>query len=299
MKVGFIGLGRMGLNMVTRLRRQDHEIVAYDIDRQALEEAAIIGVRASGSLKELVEQLSQPRVIWIMVPAGKIVASVIEELSPFLGTGDIVVDGGNSNFRESKLRAERFAMRGIEFVDVGTSGGIWGLEGGYCLMVGGNRKTFDYIEPLLKALAPPEGYLYVGSNGAGHYVKMIHNGIEYAMMQAYAEGFEIMEKSEYGVNLAEICHLWNRGSVIRSWLLELAEGAFAADPRLEKMTDYVEDSGEGRWTVTEAMDNEVPAVGITYALMSRFRSRQQESFANKVLVALRHQFGGHPVKGKE
>jgi 6-phosphogluconate dehydrogenase len=244
----------------------------------------------------MASQLPAPRLVWVMVPAGTITEGVIAELSACLMPGDIVVDGGNSNFHDTVRRAKSLADNGITLLDVGTSGGIWGLKEGYCLMVGGDKAAFDRIEPVLKTLAPPEGYLYIGPSGAGHYVKMIHNGIEYALMQAYAEGFDILQASEYDIDLTELCHLWNRGSVVRSWLLELAERAFAEDPGLEKISDYVEDSGEGRWTVQEAIDRSVPATSIAYALMARFRSRQTESFAGKVLAALRNQFGGHPMK---
>jgi 6-phosphogluconate dehydrogenase len=233
-----------------------------------------------------------------MVPAGGITEGVITELSAGLMPGDIIVDGGNSNFHDTVRLGQILADNGITLLDAGTSGGIWGLKEGYCLMVGGDKPAFDQIEPVLKTLAPPGGYLYIGPSGAGHYVKMIHNGIEYGLMQAYAEGFDILQASNYRIDLTKLCHLWNRGSVIRSWLLELAERAFAEDPGLEKITDYVEDSGEGRWTVEEAMARSVPATSIAHALMARFRSRQTESFAGKVLAALRNQFGGHPMKGR-
>lgn len=298
MKLGFIGLGRMGLNMVTRLRQGGHEPVVYDVKPETLQAAAAVGAMTAASLPALVVQLSAPRLVWVMVPAGAITEGVITELSAGLMPGDVIIDGGNSNFHDTTRRAGTLAEKGISLVDVGTSGGIWGLKEGYCLMAGGDKRAYDQIEPVLKTLAAPEGYRYVGPSGAGHYVKMIHNGIEYAMMQAYAEGFDILQASEYDIDLAGLCHLWNRGSVVRSWLLELAERAFAEDPGLEKISDYVEDSGEGRWTVQEAIDHSVPAVSIAYALMARFRSRQTESFAGKVLAALRNQFGGHPMKGR-
>ena len=298
MKLGFIGLGRMGLNMVARLRQGGHEPVVFDVKPEALQAATAIGAITASSLSTMASQLPVPRLVWVMVPAGTITEGVITELSACLSPGDIVVDGGNSNFHDSTRRAKNLAANGIIMLDVGTSGGIWGLKEGYCLMAGGDKSAFNRIEPVLKTLAPPEGYLYVGPSGAGHYVKMIHNGIEYALMQAYAEGFDILQASEYDINLTELCHLWNRGSVVRSWLLELAERAFAEDPGLEKISDYVEDSGEGRWTVQEAMDRSVPATSIANALMTRFRSRQTESFAGKVLAALRNQFGGHPMKGR-
>jgi len=298
MKIGFIGLGRMGLNMVTRLVGGGHEIVAFDVSEKAVSAAVTAGAAGAATIQDLTQRLDAPKVVWVMVPAGKITAGVIAELSGYLGKGDIVIDGGNSNFKDTQSRAATLAEKGVRMLDVGTSGGVWGLKVGYCMMAGGEKEAFDLVEPALKTLAPPEGYLYVGPSGAGHYVKMIHNGIEYAMMQAYAEGFEILEKSPFPVDLEKVSHLWNQGSVIRSWLLELAELAFADDPRLDKIGDFVSDSGEGRWTVQEAIDLDVPAVGITYALMTRFRSRQDESFAGKVLAALRNQFGGHAVKEK-
>jgi 6-phosphogluconate dehydrogenase len=231
-----------------------------------------------------------------MVPSGEATQQVINDLSTLLSAGDVIIDGGNSNFHDTKARSVQLAAKDILFMDSGTSGGIWGLKVGYCLMVGGDKRAFTIVEPILKTLAPPNGYKHVGPNGAGHYVKMIHNGIEYGMMQAYAEGFEILKASEYQLDLAGIANLWNQGSVVRSWLLELAARAFEEDPALDKLKGYVADSGEGRWTVIEAIDRDVPAVSLTYALMHRFRSRQDDSFAAKVLAALRNQFGGHAIK---
>ncbi|MFH1699420.1 MAG: phosphogluconate dehydrogenase (NAD(+)-dependent, decarboxylating) [Candidatus Zixiibacteriota bacterium] len=298
MKIGFVGLGKMGLNMVTRLIRDGHEIIVHDLNTASVEEAVALGADPAISLSDLVKKLPKPQVIWIMVPAGNITNGVLEELSSLLPGESIVVDGGNSNFHDTVSNATKLSHRKIHLLDVGTSGGIWGLDAGYCMMAGGNRQAFDAIKPIMKSLAPPEGYLYVGKSGAGHYLKMIHNGIEYAMMQAYAEGFEILEKSDYDYDLEKVCHLWNQGSVVRSWLLELAENAFSDDAHLENISDYVDDSGEGRWTVLEAIDKDVPALSIVNALMTRFRSRQDESFSAKVLAALRNQFGGHPVKDK-
>lgn len=298
MEIGFAGLGKMGLNMVTRIQRGGHQAVAYDVNPDAVEAAGEIGAIMTGSLEEMVSDLKPPRIIWVMVPAGDITESVINDLSKYIKTGDIVIDGGNSNFHDSKRRATELSEKGIHFLDVGTSGGIWGLKNGYSLMAGGNLQAYEHVEPIFKSLAPAEGYLYVGSSGAGHYVKMIHNGIEYGMMQAYAEGFEILEKSEYDFDLAALCHLWNHGAVIRSWLLELAELALGEDPHLNGIKDFAADSGEGRWTVMEAIDRGIPAMAIAQALMTRFSSRQEESFAGKVLAALRKQFGGHPVKEK-
>ncbi len=296
MTIGFIGLGKMGLNMVTRLQQGGHQTIVYDISDDAIAAAVKEGAQAAPSLAEMVKKLSPPRIVWVMVPAGQITESIIADLADAMSRGDIIIDGGNSNFHETIARGKKLAEQGISFLDAGTSGGVWGLEVGYCLMVGGEAAAFHQAEPIFKTLAPPDGYLHVGPSGSGHYVKMIHNGIEYAMMQAYAEGFEILEKSEFDLDLEKISHLWNQGSVIRSWLLELAERAFAEDPKLSGVGDWVSDSGEGRWTVLEAIDLDVPALAITHALMTRFRSRQEQSFSAKVLAALRNQFGGHAIK---
>ncbi len=298
MKIGFIGLGKMGFNMVTRLRQGGHDIVVYARSRDTVRQAETTGAVGSESIGDLVRQLSAPRVVWIMVPAGDATEQVIRDVASHLSTGDIIVDGGNSNFHDTKRRGDELKARGISFLDAGTSGGVWGLKIGYCQMIGGEDAAFKIAEPLFRTLAPADGYMHVGPSGSGHYVKMIHNGIEYGMMQAYAEGFEILKASEFKLDLGAIAGLWNRGSVVRSWLLELAERAFIEDPNLEKLRGYVADSGEGRWTVLEAIDRDVPAVTLTYALMHRFRSRQEDSFAAKVLAALRNQFGGHAVKGK-
>jgi 6-phosphogluconate dehydrogenase len=298
MRIGFVGLGKMGLNMVTRLVQGGHEVVAFARTAATVDEAVKNGAVGAHSLKELVAQLKAPRVVWVMVPSGETTEEVIDDLSGLLSAGDVIIDGGNSNFHDTKARADRLTKKNLRFVDSGTSGGVWGLKVGYCLMVGGDKATIAMIEPILKTLAPPDGYVHTGPSGAGHYVKMIHNGIEYGMMQAYAEGFEILKASEYDLDLAAIANLWNRGSVVRSWLLELAARAFEEDPALDKIKGYVADSGEGRWTVIEAIDRDVPAVTLTYALMHRFRSRQEDSFAAKVLAALRNQFGGHAVKEK-
>ena len=296
MKLGFVGLGKMGLNMVTRLQQGGQQTIAFDVSKEAVQAAAKSGAEGASSLADLVAKLPSPKIVWVMVPSGKITSGVISELGSLLQRDDIIIDGGNSNFHDSKQRAADMLKKGIRYLDIGTSGGVWGLKVGYCLMAGGPKDAFDVVEPILKTLAPPDGYLYVGPSGAGHYVKMVHNGIEYALMQAYGEGFELLEKSEYDVDLAALSHLWNQGSVVRSWLLELAEAAFQENPKLEGIADYVSDSGEGRWTVLEAIDKDVPAVSITYALMARFRSRQDESFSAKVLAALRNQFGGHAIK---
>ncbi|MCL4236425.1 MAG: decarboxylating 6-phosphogluconate dehydrogenase, partial [Deltaproteobacteria bacterium] len=263
MDVGFIGLGKMGLNMVRRLRQGDHRIVAFDRSAEATNAATEAGAIAASSVADVVAKLAAPRAVWLMLPAGEITQSVIDDVSTHLSPGDILIDGGNTRFHDTIARYEAANSRGIRFVDVGTSGGIWGLREGYCLMVGGDRDAFDRIEPLLRTLAPPEGYLYCGAAGAGHYVKMVHNGIEYGMLQAYAEGFEILEASRYDLDLRAVSTLWNRGSVVRSWLLELCERAFEKDPHLEAIAGRVADSGEGRWTIQEAMDLDVPAPVIT------------------------------------
>jgi 6-phosphogluconate dehydrogenase len=300
MELGLIGLGRMGANMAVRLLQGGHRVVVYNRTfEKAQELAGGHGAVAASSLAELVSSLQAPRVVWLMLPAGKATDEHIDLLMPMLSKGDILVDGANNNYKVSIAHGEQLAVQGIRFMDAGVSGGIWGLKVGYCTMVGGDAETFAHVEPLLKTLAPPDGYLHCGPWGAGHFVKMIHNGIEYGMMQAYAEGFEIMEKSRYDLDLQKISHLWNQGSVVRSWLLELAERAFADDPDLSELRGYVEDSGEGRWTVQEAIDLDVPAPVITLSLQTRFRSRQDDSFGARVLAALRKQFGGHAVKKAE
>jgi 6-phosphogluconate dehydrogenase len=299
MKLGFVGLGKMGGKMVERLMNGGHEIVAFDPVKEALEEAEIKGAVPAGSLQVLVDKLDTPRTIWIMVPSGGPTEATITGLSSLLETGDILIDGGNSLYKDSMRRAEALKEKGISLLDAGTSGGIWGLEIGYCLMVGGEEEAFRQMEPVFKTLAPVDGYAYVGVSGAGHFVKMIHNGIEYALLQGYAEGFEIMNaKKDFNLDLQKIARLWNQGSVIRSWLLELAGNAFEKDPHLGSIRGYVEDSGEGRWTVAEAIENDVPAPLITLSLLERFRSRQEESFGAKVIAALRNEFGGHGVKKK-
>jgi 6-phosphogluconate dehydrogenase len=296
MELGFVGLGRMGGNMVTRLVRGGHRIVAYDPSPGAAAQARANGVELASSLAELPRALKPPRAIWVMVPAGEPTESAIRTLAAALERGDTIVDGGNTRWTDDIRRAAELAPRGVYYVDAGTSGGIWGLQNGYCLMLGGDAAAVERLAPLFTTLAPPEGWLHVGGVGAGHYVKMIHNGIEYALMQGYAEGFELMSASDYRLDLPAIARLWNQGSVVRSWLLELAADALAADPRLEQLKAYVEDSGEGRWTVEDAIDKAVPAPTITAALFARFRSRRDNSFADRLLAALRNQFGGHAVR---
>jgi 6-phosphogluconate dehydrogenase len=298
MKIGFVGLGKMGANMVERLLRGGHEIVAYDRSQESVDEIAKKGGTGSNSLAELVEKLPKRKIVWLMVPEGKPVEDSIADLTPLLKDGGIIIDGGNSNWRQTQARAQELESQGIDYLDCGTSGGVWGLENGYCLMSGGKQSACKEVEPVFTTLAPPEGYLYCGPSGAGHFVKMVHNGIEYGMMQAYAEGFEIMEKSPFDLDILGISKVWQHGSVVRSWLLELAELAFKDDPKLTEIKSYVQDSGEGRWTVQAAMDFDVPAPVITMSLLARFQSRQQDSFSMKVLAALRNQFGGHSIKRK-
>jgi 6-phosphogluconate dehydrogenase len=296
MDIGMVGLGRMGANMTRRLVDGGHRVVVTDLDAAAVASVARAGAVAASSLEDLVAKLAPRRAVWVMVPSGAPVQATIDALTPLLDKGDVIIDGGNSNYHDSVRRAESLRSHAIEFVDAGTSGGVWGLQEGYCLMVGGSDDAFAHVEPALKTLAPPGGYAHVGSSGAGHFTKMVHNGVEYAMMAAYGEGFELLAGSRYGIDLAQVSALWTRGSVVRSWMLELARRAFERDPRLETVRGYVEDSGEGRWTVQEALDQDVPLPVITLSLMRRFASRQPESFSAKVQAALRREFGGHAVR---
>jgi len=294
MQIGFVGLGRMGGNMVRRiLRDSDHDVVGWSPSPEEVEQAVVAGAVAATSLGDLVARLKRPRSVWLMIPAGAPTERAIDELLASLDEGDLIVDGGNSRWTDSKASAERARGSGVDFLDVGTSGGVWGLELGYCMMVGGESEAVERIAPVLDVLAPPDGWEHVGESGAGHYVKMVHNGIEYGLLQAYAEGFELMHASDYTLDLAKIAHLWNQGSVVRSWLCELAERAFARGGDLDGVRGYVEDSGEGRWTVLEAIDKDVPTPVIALSLMSRFVSRQDESYSAKVIAALRDEFGGH------
>jgi 6-phosphogluconate dehydrogenase len=295
MELAIIGLGRMGLNMCKRLLRDTHTVHAFDPAAEKVAEATAAGAVGLSHLEDLT-RLRAPRTVWVMVPAGAPTSEVIERLSGLLSRGDLIVDGGNSYYKDSIEHHKRLQARGIQFLDAGTSGGIWGLQEGYCLMVGGEKEAFARVEPIFRSLAPKDGYAYVGGPGAGHFTKMVHNGIEYALMQSYAEGFEILRASDYELNLRQIAHLWNQRSVVRSWLLELAELAFAKDPDLTAIQGYVQDSGEGRCTVQESMAHDVPAPVITLSLLMRFRSRQADSFQAKVLAALRAEFGGHAVK---
>ena len=298
MRIAMIGLGKMGGNMTERLMRGGHTVVAFDRDAAVVSKYAGLGAKPATDLANIVKQLEAPRIVWIMVPAGKPTDDTIDALSKLMEKGDIIIDGGNSNFKDSIARSTRLAEKGIHFIDSGTSGGVWGLENGYCLMVGGNADAVKHCEPIFLALAQEGGYAYVGPSGAGHYVKMVHNGIEYALMQGYGEGYEILAASKTfpNLDLQQIAELWQHGSVVRSWLNGLAAHAFEVDPKLSKLKGYVSDSGEGRWTVQEAIDIDVPAPVITLSLLMRLRSRQEDSFSAKVLAALRNEFGGHAVK---
>ena len=287
MQLGIVGLGRMGAAMRERLRRGGHEVTGFDLNAEVSDVA---------SLHELVDGHDAPRVIWLMAPAGEATEALVAELSGLLAAGDILVDGGNSLYKDSIRRGEMLAERGIRFLDAGVSGGIWGLENGFCVMVGGDRDAFEVVEPVIATLAPEDGYLHAGPSGAGHYVKMIHNGIEYGLMQAYAEGFDLLRAYDDDLDLPAIAELWQHGSVVRSWLLELAGRALADDPELDRLQPYVEDSGEGRWTAIEAVERGVPASVITGSLFARFASRGEGSFGLRMLAALRQQFGGHAVR---
>ena len=302
MKLGMIGLGRMGGNMTEKLLNDGHEVVVFDPDTAAVEALGNKGASAASSLAEVVGKLDAPRTVWVMVPSGDITEQTVNDLIELLDAGDTLIDGGNSNYKESQRRAEAAVQRDIDFLDSGTSGGVWGLANGYCLTVGGSRAAYDRNRSIFKTLAPDDsdGNLYVGPSGSGHYVKMIHNGIEYGLMQAYAEGFELLAaKEDFGLDLAAIAENWTRGSVIRSWLLDLTVDELDKDPRLDALSSYVEDSGEGRWTVDASVELGVPAPVITAALQMRFRSRQSDPLGGKMLAAMRNGFGGHAVKKAE
>jgi 6-phosphogluconate dehydrogenase len=296
MRIAMIGQGRMGLNMTRRLLRGGHEVVAVDRSSDAVAAAAREGALGAESLAVAVSLLAPPRTVWLMIPVGPPVDASVDLLGGLLSEGDIVIDGSNSLFKDAPPRAEKLARRGIRFLDAGTSGGIWGLSQGYCLMVGGDRDAFEAVAPVFKTLAPEDGFAYVGPHGAGHFAKMVHNGIEYGLMQTYAEGFELLTTAPYDFDLAGIARLWNRGSVVRSWLLELAGDALSRDPGLEGVAPYVEDSGMGRWTVERSIEAAVPLPSIALSLYMRFLSRQESSFAMRLLAALRRDFGGHAVK---
>jgi 6-phosphogluconate dehydrogenase len=303
-QIGFVGLGRMGGNMVHRIHRDsEHTAVAFDPATEAVEKAEGVGATGAGSLEELVSKLEAPRLVWIMVPAGEPTQSTVEKLADLLDEGDTIIDGGNSKWADDKVRAEALKPKGIHYVDVGTSGGVWGLEVGYCMMVGGPDEAVGRLAPILDVLAPKEteehgpGWAHMGPTGAGHYVKMVHNGIEYGLMQAYAEGFAIFDACEYELDNAKIAHLWMQGSVIRSWLCELAANAFEQeDNELSELLPVVADSGEGRWTLEDSIERRVPAPVLAASLQARFASQGHADFANKVSAALRAQFGGHAVE---
>ncbi len=308
-EIGFVGLGKMGGNMVHRIRRDsEHEVVAFDFDKKAVAQAQKNGARGASSLADLVKKLEAPRIVWIMVPAGDPTQQTVDKLAKLLDKGDTIVDGGNSKWTDDKRRAKELTKLGIRYVDVGVSGGVWGIDVGYCMMVGGPPAAVKGLAPILDVLAPPtsadsvsaigeRGWMHFGSSGAGHYVKMVHNGVEYGLMQAYAEGFDVFDKSEYQLDNAKIAHLWNQGSVVRSWLCELAARAFEADGNeLQAIEGFTEDSGEGRWTIEDATAKDVPTPVITASLYERLSSRGNGDFAHRVLAALRNQFGGHAVK---
>lgn len=295
MQLGMIGLGKMGANMTTRLLRNGHQVVAFDFNKDAVKASEHEGATGASSVDELVAKLSAPRIAWMMVPSGAPTEQTLEKLLGLMKPGDIIIDGGNSNWKDSVRRAEICEQKSIAFIDAGTSGGIWGLENGYCLMVGGDAKAVKTCEPIFHGLVAPGGYAHVGAVGAGHFSKMVHNGIEYGLLQAYGEGFEILEKSQFKYDLHQLAKLWLTGSVVRSWLLELLEAALRDDPTLADIKGFVVDSGEGRWTVQAAIDEDVPAPVITLSLLARFASRQDESFSAKIIAALRNQFGGHAV----
>jgi 6-phosphogluconate dehydrogenase len=297
MKIGLIGLGRMGGNMVRRLVGDGHEVVGYDLDADNVAAAEDAGARGAGSLKEMVADLEAPRVVWVMVPHGKPTRSTIESLLPLLENGDVLIDGGNSHYPESIEHARACEKEGVHFLDIGVSGGVWGLEIGYCMMIGGPQEAFEQVKPVLATLAPEEGYAHVGPSGAGHFVKMVHNAIEYGMLQAIGEGFECLDASEWDLDLKQIASVWTHGSVIRSWLMELMIRAFDQEGNdLKEIGPWVDDSGTGRWTVDYALEQGIPVPAIAQALFSRFDSRIDSRFAFKTIAALRNQFGGHAVK---
>lgn len=300
MEIGMVGLGRMGANMSIRLLQHQIGVVGYDPKQESVQALVQEGGKGAGSLKDLVRQLPAPRGIWLMVPAGQPVDDTIQTLVPMLSKGDTIIDGGNSKWTDTMRRAQELEQKGIQYMDAGTSGGIWGLKVGYSLMVGGSDQAYQQWEPVFRALGPKDGFGHVGPAGAGHFVKMVHNGVEYGMMEAYGEGFAILHQSKcFDLNMPQIAGIWNHGSVVRSWLLELAEDALKRDPGLKSIRGYVEDSGEGRWTVEAAIDESVPAPVITTSLFRRFASRQPDEFSNKLIAALRNEFGGHAVQPEE
>ncbi|MFQ5933602.1 MAG: phosphogluconate dehydrogenase (NAD(+)-dependent, decarboxylating) [Dehalococcoidia bacterium] len=302
MELGMIGLGRMGGNMAQRLLQGGHRVVTYDRSEEAVRTSEATGAVGAASMEARVRKLTPPRAVWLMVPAGEPTEATIDSLMPLLSPGDVVIDGGNSNYRDTLRRSEKLGKHRLHFMDVGTSGGIWGLKEGYSLMIGGEKEVFEHLEPIFQTLAPgpTKGYGHVGPSGAGHFVKMVHNGIEYGLMQAYAEGFELMQaKGEFGLDLAQIAQIWRYGSVVRSWLLDITAAALEENPTLNSLESYVEDSGEGRWMVEESIELGVPTPVIALSLQARFRSRQDQPFGGKLLAAMRNQFGGHAVRRAE
>ncbi|BAB06393.1 decarboxylating 6-phosphogluconate dehydrogenase [Halalkalibacterium halodurans] len=295
MEIGLIGLGRMGYNLGLNILDHEHQLVAYDVNREAVKEIGLAGAKEADSLEELVSKLSAPRKIWVMVPAGDITENVVSQLSSLLDEGDVVIDGGNANYKDTLRRAKQYEAKGLHFVDAGTSGGIDGAREGACLMVGGTKEVVESLAPLLKEIAVEDGYLYTGPVGSGHFLKMIHNGIEYGMMQAIAEGFDLLENSPFDYDYEAVAKVWNNGSVIRSWLMELTESAFSKDANLEKIRGVMHSSGEGKWTVETALDLQIEAPVIALSLMMRYRSLRDDTFSGKVVAALRNEFGGHAV----
>ncbi len=299
MRLGFVGLGRMGRGMVLKLLSKGFEVVAYDRISEVVEEVDSNGAEGAPSLKELAKKLSGPRIVWMMIPAGRPVDEAIDRLLPYLGKEDIIIDGGNSHYKDSIRRAEKVKEKGIHYLDVGTSGGLEGVTQGLSLMIGGEKEAFSRVKPIFEALAANDGYGYFGPSGAGHFVKMVHNGVEYAILQAYGEGFDLLNSGPYDLDLKQVVHVWNRGGVVRSWLLELAERVFKRDPKLEEITDEVGGGQTGMWSIEAAIEHEIPFPMMSAALSARFRSRQEESFATKLVAALRREFGGHEVKAKD
>ncbi|MBM7691055.1 6-phosphogluconate dehydrogenase [Peribacillus deserti] len=295
MKIGLIGLGKMGYNLSLNLLDNKHEVVAFDVNAEAVQNISKEGAEGAGSIAELVEKLPSPKAVWIMVPAGQITEQVITELKGLLHAGDIIIDGGNSNYKESIRRAKDVKENGIHFLDTGTSGGMSGARNGACTMVGGNKEAFETVEPIFKDICVENGYLYAGESGSGHFLKMVHNGVEYGMMQSIAEGFDVLEKSQFDFDYEQVAKVWNNGSVIRSWLMELTENAFSKDARLEGLKGVMHSSGEGKWTLEEALDLQVATPVIALSLMMRYRSLEEDTFSGKVVAALRNEFGGHDV----
>jgi 6-phosphogluconate dehydrogenase len=298
MKIGLVGLGKMGFNLALNIKDKGHDVVAYDINADALQAIQSHGVKTVTSLKDLAESLESKRVIWLMIPAGELVDYTIDTLTPFLSVGDIIIDGGNSNYKDSVRRSKELEALQLNYLDCGTSGGTEGARHGVCAMIGGNRFAFNHCEALFRDIAVPDGYLYCGPSGSGHFVKMIHNGIEYGMMQSIAEGFEVMEKSEFGLNLEKVAKVWNHGSVVRSWLMELTENALRKDPGLHSIKGVMHSSGEGKWTLETALEKQIATPVIALSLLMRYRSQQDDTFSGKIVAALRNEFGGHAVEKK-